>query len=111
MHDTSPGCVMSLCSDVYTALNAKCGILTVLPRFRLIMLSRRAKTNPSFATIRIWYMLVPDAIRARRDVEVINPVTAAFGSHLRLGENGTLDPLSVEGQDLIDLLHLNKNPA
>jgi hypothetical protein len=48
---------------------------------------------------------------ARREVRVLNPAEVAFGVHIRLAENGLLEALTVDGQDLIDLLHLNENPA
>lgn len=48
---------------------------------------------------------------ARRDVRILNPTEVAFGTHIKLGENAMLQSLTVEGKDLIDLLHLNENPA
>jgi HNH endonuclease len=47
----------------------------------------------------------------RRDLSLLNPTEAAFGEHIRPGENGVLIGLTAEGQDLIDILHLNENPS
>jgi hypothetical protein len=44
-------------------------------------------------------------------VRVLDPDEVAFGAHIKLGQNGLLQPPTVDGQDLIDLLHLNENPA
>jgi hypothetical protein len=41
----------------------------------------------------------------------LDPTQVAFGSHLRLGTGAELIGVTPEGWDLIDLLHLNKNPA
>ncbi len=48
---------------------------------------------------------------ARREVRVLSPTEVAFGVHIQLGENGLLQPLTADGHFLIDLLHLNENPA
>jgi hypothetical protein len=48
---------------------------------------------------------------AKQDVKLIDPTTTAFGQHLRIEANGAITALTVEGQDLIDLLHLDKPPA
>lgn len=48
---------------------------------------------------------------ARREVRVLNPTQVAFGAHLQLGMDDLLTALTVDGQCLIDLLHLNANPA
>ena len=41
---------------------------------------------------------------ARREVRVLNPDEVAFGTHLQLGEQGLLEPLTADGQDLMDYL-------
>jgi hypothetical protein len=48
---------------------------------------------------------------ARQDVEIIDPTAVPFGEHLRVRADGTIRALTREGQDLIDLLHLDKPPA
>ena len=48
---------------------------------------------------------------ARRDERILDPTAVAFGDHLRLGEDGILVGMTEEGLVLIDLLHLNENPA
>src|SRR5437764_3197674 len=48
---------------------------------------------------------------ARQDVKLIDPTATAFGHHLRVEADGGITALTIEGQDLIDLLHLNKRPA
>lgn len=48
---------------------------------------------------------------AKRDLSVLNPITAAFDKHLRVVEDGSVQALSTEGQDMIDLFHLDKPPA
>jgi hypothetical protein len=47
----------------------------------------------------------------RRDMLVLDPTEVAFGDHLRLGDGGVLIGVTEDGQDLIDLLHLNENPS
>lgn len=48
---------------------------------------------------------------ARRDVRVPDPTAVAFGHHLQIQEDGLLLGMTPEGRDLIELLHLNRNPA
>lgn len=48
---------------------------------------------------------------ARREVRVLDPTEVAFGAHLRLSDNALFEALTTEGQDLLDLLHLNQNPS
>jgi hypothetical protein len=48
---------------------------------------------------------------AKQDVKLIDPTATAFGQHIRVEADGTITALTVEGQDLIDLLHLDKHPA
>src|ERR1700704_2724443 len=48
---------------------------------------------------------------AKQDVKLINPTAMAFGEHLRVEADGAITALTVEGQDVIDLLHLDKRPA
>jgi HNH endonuclease len=47
---------------------------------------------------------------ARQDVRVIDPTAVALGEHLKVEEDGTIRALSPDGQDLIDLLHLDDVP-
>jgi hypothetical protein len=48
---------------------------------------------------------------AKQDVSVIDPTVTAFGQHLRIEADGSITALTTEGQDLIELLHLNMRPA
>ena len=48
---------------------------------------------------------------ARQDETLLDLTATAFGEHLRLGEDAILVGLTTEGRDLIDILHLNHNPA
>jgi hypothetical protein len=48
---------------------------------------------------------------ARGTEPILDPSKAAFGDHIRLTENGLLEGLTIDGKDLIDLLHLNEDPA
>jgi nitrate reductase cytochrome c-type subunit len=48
---------------------------------------------------------------AKQDVKLIDPTATAFGQHLRVEADGGITALTVEGQDLSDLLHLDKRPA
>jgi HNH endonuclease len=48
---------------------------------------------------------------ARQDNPVLDPTKVALADHLRLGEDGKLIGLTPDGCDLIELLHLNGNPA
>ncbi len=48
---------------------------------------------------------------ARSKVRLLNPLEAAFGEHIRLHQDGLLQHLTPDGQDLIDQLHLNNKPA
>ena len=43
--------------------------------------------------------------------QVLDPTSDAFGNHLKVLSDGSIEALSVEGQDLIDRLHLDKHPA
>jgi hypothetical protein len=47
----------------------------------------------------------------RRDVAVLDPIQTAFGEHLRVDEQGAIHALTPEGQDLIDQLYLDIDPA
>lgn len=47
----------------------------------------------------------------KRDVLTVDPTNEPLGLHLRLREDMTLEGLTPEGNDLIDLLHLNCNAA
>jgi hypothetical protein len=44
-------------------------------------------------------------------VIVLDPTSVAFGKHIRSGENGILISETEDGQFVINLLHLNDNPA
>src|SRR5262249_9451801 len=48
---------------------------------------------------------------ARQDEPVLDPTQVAFGAHLRFSADGAIHALSPEGQDLIDLLHLDSAGA
>jgi len=48
---------------------------------------------------------------AKREWTILNPTTVAFAKHLSVMEDGSIQALSTEGQDMIDLLHLDKPPA
>ena len=48
---------------------------------------------------------------ARRDEPLLDPTAVALGNHVRPGEDGMLIGMTAEGLDLIDILHLNENPA
>lgn len=48
---------------------------------------------------------------ARRQVTCLDPVRMPLGLHLELGASGLLSPMTNEGRELLDLLHLNDNPA
>jgi hypothetical protein len=48
---------------------------------------------------------------AKRAVLTIDPTATAFSSHLRVRDDGTIESLTDEGQDIIDLLHLDEDPA
>ncbi len=48
---------------------------------------------------------------AKQDVRVLDPTVADFDEHLRVEADGAIRALTVEGQDLIDLLDLDKRPA
>jgi hypothetical protein len=66
------------------------------------------------ALICIYGNLVYACVRcnsAKQDVNLIDPTATAFGQHLRVEADGRITALTVEGQDLIDLLHLDKRPA
>jgi hypothetical protein len=47
----------------------------------------------------------------KRERRILNPIVVAFDKHLRVTVDGSIEALSTEGQDVIDLLHLNKHPA
>jgi hypothetical protein len=47
----------------------------------------------------------------KQETRLLDPTEAAFGKHIRLGKDGLLEGLTAEGQDIIDLLSLNVNPA
>ena len=47
----------------------------------------------------------------RREMRLLNPVEVAFGDHLRLGDDGLLIGVTVDGQYLIKLLRLNEGLA
>lgn len=48
---------------------------------------------------------------ARRDMRLLDPTAVASGDHIQLGNDGLLVGLTEDGLYLIDLLHLNENPA
>jgi hypothetical protein len=48
---------------------------------------------------------------AKQDVIVLDPMQTALGKHLHVDPDGTIQALTVEGQDLIDLLGLAETPA
>lgn len=48
---------------------------------------------------------------ARQDAGILDPTATALGGHLQVAEDGAIRALTVEGQDLIDLLHLDRPPA
>jgi hypothetical protein len=48
---------------------------------------------------------------AKRECRLLDPTAAAFGNHVRLGDDGVLIGLTPDGNDLIELLHLNRDPA
>lgn len=49
---------------------------------------------------------------AKQDVDsVLDPTRTALGEHIRSGNDGVIQALTPEGQDMIDLLHLDKAPA
>lgn len=47
----------------------------------------------------------------RRHLKLIDPTEEAFGKHMKLGSDAVFIGLTPEGQDVIDNLRLNKNPA
>src|SRR5579884_373759 len=47
----------------------------------------------------------------RRHLRLIDPTEQAFGKHIKLGSDAIFIGLTPEGQDVIDNLRLNKNPA
>jgi HNH endonuclease len=47
----------------------------------------------------------------RREMRVLDPTEVAFGGHLRLGDDGLLIGVTVDGQYLIKLLRLNEGRA
>jgi 5-methylcytosine-specific restriction endonuclease McrA len=48
---------------------------------------------------------------AKRDVKLLDPTATGFGQHLRVEPDGSITALTVEGKDLIAMLHLDKRPA
>jgi hypothetical protein len=48
---------------------------------------------------------------AKQAVRIIDPTATAFAQHLRVEADGTMTALTVEGKDLIELLHLDRAPA
>jgi hypothetical protein len=48
---------------------------------------------------------------AKQDILALDPTREAFGSHLEVLQDGSIHAPTPEGQDLIDLLHLEKDPA
>jgi hypothetical protein len=48
---------------------------------------------------------------AKQDVRLLDPTVAAFGEQIRLGQDGLFVSLTADGQDIIDQLSLNDNPA
>jgi hypothetical protein len=47
----------------------------------------------------------------RRHLRLIDPTQQAFGEHITLGSDALFVALTPDGQDVIDNLRLNKNPA
>ena len=45
---------------------------------------------------------------AKQDVEVLDPTASSLREHLRVRDDGSIDALTVEGQDLIDQLGLDR---
>jgi hypothetical protein len=45
---------------------------------------------------------------AKQDVEVLDPTVSPLGKHVRVHEDGSIEALTVEGQDLIDQLGLDR---
>jgi hypothetical protein len=48
---------------------------------------------------------------AKQDLRLLDPSTTAFGMHLRIENDGSITALTTEGKDLIEILHLDKDPA
>ncbi len=48
---------------------------------------------------------------AKQDVMILDPTAIAIGHHLKMAADGSIKALTAEGQDVIDLLHLDKAPA
>lgn len=53
----------------------------------------------------------PRCNSAKQDVKLNDPTATAFGQHRRVEADGAITALTIEGQDLIDLLHLDQRPA
>ncbi len=48
---------------------------------------------------------------AKQDQLILDPTSVAFASHLNVRPDGSIDGLSTEGRELIDILGLNETPA
>lgn len=48
---------------------------------------------------------------AKQDIKVLDPTTSPLGQHLQVRDDGSIHALTVEGQDLIDRLGLDHEPA
>ncbi len=48
---------------------------------------------------------------AKQDILALDPTEQAFGLHLQVLQDGSIQALTPKGQDLIDLLHLDEDPA
>jgi hypothetical protein len=48
---------------------------------------------------------------AKQDQRILDPMSVAFASHLNVRQDGSIEGLSTEGRQLIDILGLNETPA